>query len=124
MGGAIVKELVGFAAKYWAISGIIVSAATAHHKSMPEIIWTSYLRYRTTQRGFDLDLIENILRFSSERYYDIETERTIAVGKHNERLVLIPYDKSVNTITPITIHATTRQQIRFRLKTGRFITNV
>lgn len=29
-----------------------------------------------------------------------------------------------NTITPITIHTTTRQQIRFRLKTGRFITNV
>lgn len=49
---------------------------------MPEIIWTSYLRYRTTQRGFDLDLIEDILRFSSERYYDMETDRAIAVEKH------------------------------------------
>ncbi|MEB3181700.1 MAG: hypothetical protein VKL59_22110 [Nostocaceae cyanobacterium] len=39
---------------------------------MPEIIWTSYLRYRVTQRGFDLNLIENILRFSSERYYDVD----------------------------------------------------
>jgi hypothetical protein len=38
---------------------------------MPEIIWTSYLSYRSAQRGFDLDLIENILRFSSERYFDI-----------------------------------------------------
>lgn len=91
---------------------------------MPEIIWTSYLRYRATLRGFDLDLIENILRFSSERYYDVETDRAIVVGKHGEQLVLIPYEQSENTITPITIHATTRQQIRFRLKTGRFITNV
>jgi len=50
--------------------------------------------------------------------------RAIAVGKHREQLVLIPYEQSENTITPITIHTTTRQQIRFRLKTGQFITNV
>ncbi len=97
---------------------------TANHEPMPEIVWTSYLRYRVTQRGFDLDLIENILRFSSERYYDVETDRTIVAGKHGEQLVLIPYQQSDNTITPITIHATTRQQIRFRLKTGRLIPNV
>lgn len=97
--------------------------ATANHKPMPEIIWTSYLSYRAARRGFDLDLIENILRFSSERYYDVETDRAIVVGKHGEQLVLIPYEQNENTITPITIHATTRQQIRFRLKTGRFITN-
>ena len=98
--------------------------ATTNHPSMPEIVCTSYLRYRVTQRGFDLDLIENILRFSSERYYDVETDRTIVVGKHSEQLVLVPYEHNENTITPITIHATTRQQVRFRLKTGRFIPNV
>jgi hypothetical protein len=91
---------------------------------MPEIIWTDYLRYRATRRGFDLDLVENILRFSSERYYDVQTGRAIVVGKHAEQLVLIPYEQTESTITPITIHATTRQQIRFRLRTGRFITNV
>ncbi|MGB3533297.1 MAG: hypothetical protein WBA13_07245 [Microcoleaceae cyanobacterium] len=91
---------------------------------MPEIIWTSYIRYRVDRRGFNLNLIENILRFSSERYYDVETGRTIVIGKHEEQLVLIPYEQSDNRITPITIHATTRQQIRFRLKTGRFITDV
>jgi hypothetical protein len=90
---------------------------------MPEITWTSYLRYRSTQRGFDLDLIETILRFSSERYYDVETDRAIVVGKHRDQLVLVPYEQSENAIIPITIHATTRQQIRFRLNTGRFITN-
>jgi hypothetical protein len=91
---------------------------------MPEIIWTSYLRYRSTQRGFDLDIIANILRFSSERYYDVETDRAIVIGKHREQLVLVPYEQNENAIIPITIHATTRQQIRFRLNTGRFITNV
>ena len=91
---------------------------------MPEITWTSYVRYRVTQRGFDLNRIEEILRFSGERYYDVETGRAIAVGHHDEQLVLIPYEQSESTITPITIHATTRQQIRFRLKTGRFITHV
>ena len=91
---------------------------------MPEIIWTSYLQYRATQRGFNLDLIENILRFSSERYYDVETGRVIVVGKHNKQLILIPYEQNKNVITPITIHAITRQQIRFRIKTGMFITNV
>ncbi len=45
----------------------------------------------------------------------------IAVGKHDNRLVIIPYEKNVDSIMPITIHATTRQQLKFRLKTGRFI---
>ncbi|MCY7324285.1 MAG: hypothetical protein LH660_21410 [Phormidesmis sp. CAN_BIN36] len=85
---------------------------------MPEIIWTSYLRYRVTARGFELSLIEDILRFSSERYYDVEADRAIVIGKQGEQLVLIPYEQSEHTIT------TTRQQIRFRLKTGRFIPNV
>jgi hypothetical protein len=57
-------------------------------------------------------------------HYDVETDRAIAVAKHSGQLVLIPYEQSENTIIPITIHATTRQQIRFRLKTGRLITNV
>jgi hypothetical protein len=90
---------------------------------MFEIVWTSYLLYRVEQRGFDLNRIESILRFSEERYYDVETGRAIVVGTHNDFLVLIPYEQGENTITPITIHVTTRQQIRFRLKTGRLITD-
>lgn len=34
---------------------------------------------------------------------------------------MIPYEETETTITPITIHATTRQQIKFRLTTGRLI---
>ena len=90
---------------------------------MPQIIWSNYLRYRAELRGFDLAKIEEILRFSGERYYDTVTGREIAVGKHDNRLVIIPYERSGELITPVTIHSTTRQQIRFRLRTGRFAIN-
>ena len=90
---------------------------------MPQIVWSSYLRYRAELRGFDLAKIEEILRLSGERYYDTVTGREIAVGKHDNRLVIIPYERSGDLITPVTIHSTTRQQIRFRLRTGRFAIN-
>jgi len=86
-----------------------------------KIIWSEYMKYRAELRGFDLRKIEDILRYSEERYFDTITRRMIVAGRHDERLVLIPYDKKKNEIMPVTIHATTRQQIKFRLKTGRFI---
>ncbi len=76
--------------------------------------------YRAKLRGFDLDKIEYIIRYSTERYYDIATQRLVVVGGHNEILVLVPYEHDGDKIIPITVHATTRQQINFRLKTGRF----
>ena len=85
------------------------------------IIWSGYLKYRTKLRGFEVLKIENILRYSGERYFDTVTRRLIVVGKHDDRLVIIPCEKHGNEIIPVTIHATTRQQIKFRLKTGRFI---
>ncbi len=87
----------------------------------PNIVWTKYMRYRARLRGFDLSRIEEIVRFSPERYFDTVTERHIVVGRHDKILVVIPYEKENETITPITIHATTRQQINFRLRTGRYI---
>jgi hypothetical protein len=90
---------------------------------MPNIIWSDYLQYRAKLRGFELAKIEEILKYSGERYYDTETYRFIAVGKHDNRLVIIPYEDSGDFIAPVTIHATTRQQIRFRLTTGRYVIN-
>jgi hypothetical protein len=78
------------------------------------------MKYRAELRGFDLGKIENILRYSGERYFDTVTRRLVVVGTHDERLVLIPYEKTANEIIAVTIHATTRQQINFRLRTGRF----
>jgi hypothetical protein len=79
------------------------------------------LKYRAELRGFELSKIENILRHSAEKYLDTATQRLIVVGKHENILVIIPHEKHGNEIKPITIHATTRQQINFRLKTGRFM---
>jgi hypothetical protein len=59
------------------------------------------------------------VRHSQERYFDEETMRYIAVGKQGDTLLMIPYEQSGETITPVTVHATTRQQLKFRLKTGR-----
>lgn len=77
------------------------------------------MKYRVDLRGFDFEKIENILRYSDERYFDTITQRNIAIGRHDRHLVMIPYEKTEDKIYPITIHVTTRQQINFRIKTGR-----
>ncbi len=90
-------------------------------ESHVEILWTDYMKYRARLRGFDLAKIEQIVRYSGERYVDTVTRRLVAVGRMDDLLVIIPCDTGQDSITPVTIHATTRQQINFRLKTGRFI---
>lgn len=84
------------------------------------IVWTEYMRYRVRLRGFDLAKIEEIVRYSTERYFDTAASRYVVVGRHDNVLVMIPYETDGDSITPITIHATTRQQVNFRLRTGRF----
>ena len=86
-----------------------------------KIVWTDYVKYRADIRGFDLEKIEEILRFSDERYFDVVTQRQIVIGRHADRIVMIPYESIENLITPVTIHVISRQQIKFRLKTGRII---
>lgn len=97
-----------------------MTVGDSDEKRMLQIVWSDYLQYRAQLRGFDLDKIEEILRYSDERYYDTETGRLIAVGKHDNQLVIIPYERENEIVTPVTIHATTRQQIQFRLKHERF----
>jgi len=36
------------------------------------IVWTDYMKYRANLRGFDLAKIEDILRYSTERYFDTQ----------------------------------------------------
>ena len=85
-----------------------------------EIEWTDYMKYRAGLRGFDLARIEDIVKHSAERYYDMVTHRLVVVGQYKETLVLIPYERQGDTVTPVTVHVTTRQQITFRLKTKRY----
>ncbi|MFC1533094.1 hypothetical protein ACFL7M_07005 [Thermodesulfobacteriota bacterium] len=84
------------------------------------VIWSEYMKYRVQLRKFDLSKIEDIIKYSEEKYFDVATHRMIVINKHDDRLVMIPFEAKEDEIMPITVHATTRQQINFRLKTGRF----
>ena len=79
------------------------------------------MRYRAKLRGFDLEKLEQITKHSTERYYDTETGRAVVIGRYDKKLVILPYETVEDMITPVTVHTITRQQINFRLKTGRFI---
>jgi hypothetical protein len=83
------------------------------------IVWTEYMKYRLKLRSYDLAAVEHILRYSSERYVDTVTGRLVAIGRHGKLLVMIPYESKGGMLTPVTIHATNRQQINSRLKSGR-----
>jgi len=84
-----------------------------------EIVWTDYMKYRLKLRRYDFSSIEYILRYSSERYVDTVSGRLVAIGNHGKLLVMIPYERKGSTLTPVTIHATNRQQINSRIKSGR-----
>jgi len=43
------------------------------------IVWTDYLKYRAELRGFDLLIVERVLRFSEERYFDTVTGRQVVI---------------------------------------------
>jgi len=83
------------------------------------IVWTEYMKYRLKLRSYDLATVEHILRYSSERYVDTVTGRLVAIGRHEKLLVMIPYDRKGGMLTPVTIHATNRQQINSRFRSGR-----
>jgi len=85
-----------------------------------EIHWTDYMTYRLHLRGFDIATVERIVRYSDERYFDTVTGRSVVVGRYHQHLAIIPYERVAQTLTPVTIHVTSRQQILFRLKSGRF----
>ena len=85
------------------------------------IRWTDYMKYRLQIREFDREKIEEIFANPQEQYYDTATLRNVIVSTIDRQLVLIPYEKEKDTVIPVTIHAITRKQIDFRIKTGRFV---
>lgn len=84
------------------------------------VAWTDYMRYRAVLRGFDLVRIEEVVRYSPERYVDNATGRLVAVGRHLDGLMMVPYELESDVIRPVTVHATPRAQIDARIKSGRF----
>ena len=71
-------------------------------------------------RSFALAGIEEIVRYSSERYRDTITGRRIAIGRLRGILVLVAYEQHDDETIPVTVHETTRQQINERLRLGRY----
>ena len=49
------------------------------------VVWSEYMKYRAGFRKFELTKIEDIIRYSRERYFDTVTRRMIVVGKHPHR---------------------------------------
>jgi hypothetical protein len=79
------------------------------------------MRYRAKMRGIDLEKLEQVVAHSPERYYDTETGRSVVIGRHGKDLIILPYETAEGVITPVTVHMITHQQVNFRLKTGRLI---
>ena len=86
-----------------------------------DVEWTEYMQFRARSRGYDLARIEHILTYSTERYFDTATQRHVIIGRYGDGLVMIPYEQDEDRVVPVTVHATTRQQVNFRVRTGRFI---
>ena len=86
-----------------------------------QIVWTDYMRYRAALRRYDLAGIEEIVRYSTERYVDTATGRLVAIGRHAGQLVMVPYEMEHDVIRPVTVHSTARTQIEARIKSGRFV---
>ena len=92
------------------------------HDGSKRVEITEYLRYCARARGFDVERVAEPLRHGEERHLDTDTGRGVAVGRHDSRrLVLIAYEATDEVLRPVTVHATTRQQITFRIRTGRYV---
>ena len=48
--------------------------------------------------GYDLATVEQILRYSSERYVDTVTGRVIAIGRHEKLIVMIPFTNQIGEV--------------------------
>ncbi|MBW2740214.1 MAG: hypothetical protein JRE64_15525 [Deltaproteobacteria bacterium] len=55
-----------------------------------------------------------------KRYPDNFFNLVVAIDRHEKLLVMIPYEQKGRSLKPVTIHATSRQQINPRIKSGRF----
>jgi hypothetical protein len=84
-----------------------------------QVVFTEYFRFRAELRSYSLAVIERLLRESPERYFDTESRRHIVVGRHDERLVMVAYERDGLSVRAVTVHAVSRQQVRLRVNSGR-----
>lgn len=67
-----------------------------------------------------LETIAAVGRFASERYFGTNHSRLVGVGRFGRLLLLVPYEEDDQSITPVTVHTITRQQMTWQLQEGRF----
>jgi len=69
---------------------------------------------------------EQIFLNSTERYFDTETQRDVAVhrvrlGRRRRAQMMLAYEEYAEHVEFVTIHKINRREINFRIQTGRWI---
>ncbi|MBC8458636.1 MAG: hypothetical protein H8D67_11640 [Deltaproteobacteria bacterium] len=93
---------------------------------MKEIHYTDYFRYRMQFRHISAGVPEEIYLNATERYFDTETLRDIAVhqvrlGRRRRAQMMLAYEEYAEHVEFVTIHKINRREINFRIQTGRWI---
>ncbi len=91
---------------------------------MKKIHYTDYLLERLKFRRIPRNVVEKILQEATERYFDVETRRFIAVQrvKYNReyKRLMVAYEEKENEITVVTVHTVTKRQVQSRIKRQRW----
>jgi len=102
-------------------------------KVLKEIHYTDYFRYRSLGdfgymqfRRIPAGAPEQIYLNATERYFDTETQRDIAVhrvrfGRRGRAQMMLAYEEYAEHVEFVTIHKINRREINFRIQIGRWI---
>jgi hypothetical protein len=83
------------------------------------------MRDRMEFRRVPQQVVESVLLTATERYFDIETSRFMAVQRvrsqgRYQRFV-VAYEEQENEITAVTVHTVTKRQVQARIQRQRWI---
>jgi hypothetical protein len=92
---------------------------------MKKVQYIDYFLDRLRFRKIPQAVAERVLCEATERYFDVETGRFIAIkevqyGRRKKRL-MVAYEEQGNEVTPITVHAVTKRQVQSKIERLRWI---
>lgn len=92
-----------------------------------KIVYRPHLKVRLKERSFPQDYPRRIYKESTRCYFDTKTGHNIAFSKLSYvgkvRSLVISYDIMPEQVEIITIHAISDQEIRNKIKAGRWKVN-
>jgi hypothetical protein len=92
---------------------------------MVQIRYIDYFLDRLKFRRIPKEVVEKVLQEATERYFDVETSRFIAVKevKYGRRIrrLMVAYEEHGVEIVPVTAHTVTKRQVNSRIKRLRWI---